>query len=62
MAEHVEYKYLKPKPGLNYRQLFVNGRIRAEILYRWVAETKRKRRPAPGHIQGKAALFGATEP
>jgi hypothetical protein len=34
MAEHVEYKYLKPKPGSNYRQLFVNGRIRAEILYR----------------------------
>ena len=34
MAERVEYKYLKPKPGLNYRQLFVNGRIRAEVLYR----------------------------
>ena len=25
---------LGPKPGSNYRQLFVNGRIRAEILYR----------------------------
>ncbi|HEY7311365.1 MAG TPA: hypothetical protein VH643_18535 [Gemmataceae bacterium] len=34
MVERVEYKYLKPKPGSNYRQLFVNGRIRAEILYR----------------------------
>jgi hypothetical protein len=34
MGEHIEYKYLKPKPGSNYRQLFVNGRIRAEILYR----------------------------
>jgi hypothetical protein len=34
MAERVEYKYLKPKPGSNYRQLFVNGRIRAEVLYR----------------------------
>jgi hypothetical protein len=34
MAERVEYKYLKPKPGSNYRQLFVQGRIRAEILYR----------------------------
>src|SRR3974390_1183303 len=34
MAERVEYKYLKPKPGSNYKQLFVNGRIRAEILYR----------------------------
>jgi hypothetical protein len=34
MTEPVEYKYLKPKPGSNYRQLFVNGRIRAEVLYR----------------------------
>lgn len=34
MAERTEYKYLKPKPGSNYRQLFVNGRIKAEILYR----------------------------
>jgi hypothetical protein len=29
-----QYKYLKPKPGSRYRQLFVNGRIMAEILYR----------------------------
>ena len=34
MAERMEYKYLKSKPGSNYRQLFINGRIRAEILYR----------------------------
>jgi hypothetical protein len=34
MADQAEYKYLKSKPGSNYRQLFVNGRIRAEILYR----------------------------
>src|SRR5260221_14479721 len=34
MGEREEYKYLKPKPGSNYQQLFVNGRIRAEILYR----------------------------
>jgi len=34
MAERIEYKYLQPKPGSNYSQLFVNGRIRAEILYR----------------------------
>jgi uncharacterized protein (DUF433 family) len=34
MTEQVEYKHLKSKPGSNYRQLFVNGRIRAEILYR----------------------------
>jgi len=35
MAENTEYKYLQPKHGgSNYRQLFVNGRIRAEVLYR----------------------------
>jgi hypothetical protein len=27
------YKYLRPKRGSHYRQLCVNGRIRAEILY-----------------------------
>ena len=34
MAEIIQSKYLKQKPGSNYRQLFVNGRIRAEVLYR----------------------------
>jgi len=34
MPERVEYEYLKPKRGSSYRQLCVNGRIRAEILYR----------------------------
>lgn len=34
MAERVEYRHLMVKPGSNYRQLFVHGRIRAEILYR----------------------------
>src|SRR5262245_19633788 len=35
MCEHTEYKYLQPKRGgSNYRQLFVNGRIRAEVLCR----------------------------
>jgi hypothetical protein len=34
MTEPSAYKYLRPKPGSNYRQLFVNGRIRAEVLYR----------------------------
>ena len=29
-----EYKYLAPKRGSRYQQLFVNGRIMAEILYR----------------------------
>ena len=34
MSEPVRYKYLEPKRGSNYQQLAVNGRIRAEILYR----------------------------
>jgi hypothetical protein len=34
MAMSGEYKYLQPKPGSRYRQLFVNGRIMAEVLYR----------------------------
>lgn len=34
MDANGEYKYLKPKQGSRYRQLFVNGRIMAEILYR----------------------------
>ncbi len=34
MPNPMEYTYLKAKPGSNYRQLFVNGRIRAEVLYR----------------------------
>jgi uncharacterized protein (DUF433 family) len=36
MAERISFLYLAPKPGSNYRQLFVRGRIRAEILYRKV--------------------------
>jgi hypothetical protein len=35
MSEPTKYKYLHPKRGgSNYRQLFVGGRIRAEVLYR----------------------------
>ncbi|HZU37223.1 MAG TPA: hypothetical protein VFA18_14975 [Gemmataceae bacterium] len=35
MPEHTAYQHLMPKRGgSNYRQLFVNGRIRAEVLYR----------------------------
>ncbi len=34
MDANAEYKHLKPKPGSCYRQLFVNGRIMAEVLYR----------------------------
>ncbi len=34
MDANGEYNYLKPKRGSRYRQLFVNGRIMAEVLYR----------------------------
>jgi hypothetical protein len=34
MSEPIRYKYLQPKRGSRYQQLAVNGRIRAEILYR----------------------------
>ncbi len=34
MSKQSEYKHLMPKRGSNYRQLFVNGRIRAEVIYR----------------------------
>src|SRR5260370_33583725 len=34
MAEHVYYKHLLPKRGSSYRQLYVEGRIRAEVIYR----------------------------
>jgi hypothetical protein len=53
MAERVEFKYLKPKPGSNYRQLFVNGRIRAEILYR---ETVGLQPLTPDEVAGEYGL------
>lgn len=34
MSEQIQYKHLRPKRGSNYQQLAVNGRIRAEIIYR----------------------------
>jgi hypothetical protein len=35
MSDERNYRYLQAKlGGSNYRQLFVNGRIRAEVLYR----------------------------
>jgi uncharacterized protein (DUF433 family) len=35
MPESNGYKYLEPRPGSNYRQLFYKGRnLRAEVLYR----------------------------
>ena len=34
METNGQYKYLRPRRGSRYRQLFVEGRIKAEILYR----------------------------
>jgi len=35
MSETKYYRFLEPRPGSNYRQLFLKGkRIRAEVLYR----------------------------
>ena len=34
MAEQIDYKYLRPKRGSSYKQLYVEGRIRAEVIYR----------------------------
>ena len=34
MAEQAQYKYLCPKRGSSYQQLYVQGRIRAEVIYR----------------------------
>ena len=34
MTEQVQYKYLRPKRGSWYQQLYVEGRIRAEVIYR----------------------------
>ena|SRR5579859_4563152 len=53
MSIRAEYKYLKPKPGSNYRQLFVNGRIRAEILFR---ETTGVEPLTPEQVAGEYGL------
>ena len=34
MVQQVQYKYLMPKRSSSYRQLYVAGRIRAEVIYR----------------------------
>jgi hypothetical protein len=39
MAANDEYRYLRPKRGSRYRQLFF-GRIRAEVLYRETVGTE----------------------
>src|SRR5262249_52262380 len=53
MSRQVEYRFLKPKPGSNYRQLFVNGRIRAEVLYR---ETVGSEPLTPEHVAREYGL------
>jgi hypothetical protein len=40
MKEQTQYKHLRPKRPSNYRQLAVNGRIRAEIIYRQTVGTE----------------------
>ena len=48
MLEEQNYRYLRAKQGgSNYRQLFVNGRIRAEVLYR---ETIGQQRLTPADV------------
>ncbi len=39
MSAHGSYKFLTPKRGSNYRQLFF-GRIRAEVFYRETVGTE----------------------
>jgi uncharacterized protein (DUF433 family) len=35
ITTRMQYQYLEPRPGSNYRQIWVKGRhIRAEVLYR----------------------------
>jgi hypothetical protein len=40
MAEQTQYKHLRPKRGSSYRQLYVAGRIRAEVIYRETVGTE----------------------
>ena len=40
MAEQFEYKHLMPKKCSSYRQLYVGGRIRAEVIYRETVGTE----------------------
>ncbi len=40
MAEQIQYKHLLPKRGSTYRQLYVAGRIRAEVIYRETVGTE----------------------
>src|SRR5437867_2837998 len=43
MSTQVHYQHLEPRPGSNYRQLWVKGRhIRAEVLYRLTVGAERR--------------------
>jgi uncharacterized protein (DUF433 family) len=43
MSTQVQYQHLEPRPGSNYRQLWVKGRhIRAEVLYRLTVGAERR--------------------
>ena len=61
-----DYKYLKPKRGSRYRQLFF-GRIRAEVLYRETVSSEpltpeqvAREYSVPVEAVLEAALFEAT--
>jgi hypothetical protein len=47
MSESARYQHLQPKRGSRYQQLAVNGRIRAEIIYR---ETLGPERMSPEQV------------
>lgn len=44
-AHSNNWKHLGPKPGSAYKQLFVNGRIRARILYGMYMSEEEPRTP-----------------
>lgn len=53
MPNNGEYQYLQPKRGSRYQQLFVNGRIMAEVLYR---ETVGREPLAPADVAAEYNL------
>ena len=62
MTERVEYHYLKPKPGSNYRQWFLKGRrIRAAVVYEAIHGAERTSlafRRAPSTPTGRDRSLG----
>jgi hypothetical protein len=53
MAEQPQYKHLMPKRGSSYRQLYVAGRIRAEVIYR---ETVGQEPLTPEQVAGEYSI------